>query len=269
MIRISDIDDPRIGMFRSLKDLRRGDPSAPCIAEGFKVVRAAVLSGLPIHSVFTESSWLEEHGELFRSRGIVGDRLLIADRDVMTSIVGFAMHQGIMAAVLPPPPLDESDITFPCLVLNSISDSENVGALVRVACAFGWKNIVVDSSTVSPLVRRAVRVSMGTVFSIRIHEAAHLPALLHQLRHHAGARIIGAESTPGSIDVSGYAFPPRTVLVVGSEGHGIRPPVLEACDDVVRIPMDPRVSSLNVATAASVFCHAYTAQHGIASDGLP
>lgn len=265
MIRILDIDDPRIRMFRSLK-LRRNDGAVSlCIAEGLKVVRSAIHSGCTVHTVFAEPSYVEHHGEMFRSAGIEGERLLVAERDLMTSIVGFDMHQGIMAAVEAPPPLDESDISFPCLVLNGIADSENVGSLVRVACAFGWRDVIVDTPTVSPLMRRAIRVSMGTVFSMRIHVAASLPALLRQLRHHADARIIAAELTRDSLPLNDVVFPRRTVLIVGSEGHGVQPSVLDACDTIVHIPMDPLVSSLNVATAASVLCHAYAQQHGVAS----
>lgn len=260
MISITDENDPRILRFRSLKDRPSQTSSPICIAEGVKTVRAAIESDQKIVSIFVEPSYLESHPDLFLRARCSPENILTATREFMTKIVGFEMHQGIMAAVEAPRGIDESEITFPCLVLNGIADSENVGALMRVACAFGWHSIVIDQATVSPLVRRAVRVSMGTVFSLRIHRSTDIPSLLMQLRHQSDAHIIAAEITPNSLPLSSICFEDRTILVIGSEGHGIHNDILKVCDRIVHIPMHPSVPSLNVATAASVFCYAHSLQ---------
>jgi tRNA G18 (ribose-2'-O)-methylase SpoU len=263
MITITDINDPRVQIFRSLKDGPNKLNPPLCIAEGEKVVRAAVQSGCRIHSLFAEMHYIESNREFFAANGVSDDDIMIADRSLMTNIVGFAMHQGIMCTAEPMPFVDESDITFPCLALNGLSDSENVGALVRVARAFGWRSMIIDSATVTPLMRRAVRVSMGTVFGMAIHRTEHLPTLLRQLHKQSGAEIVGAEYTPTSDSLYTKDFARRTVLVVGSEGAGISESVLAECTHVCHIPMHSSVPSLNVATATSVLCSRYAMQHGV------
>ena len=263
MIHISDVHDTRIDAFRSLKDMRVDAWDTSCIAEGKKTVMAAISSGCPLTGLLAEQEYYDSFADVFVQAGIPHNQMFCAPRDVMTSLVGFSMHQGIIASVKAPPLIDVIDVHLPCLVLNGIADSENVGTIVRTAAAFGWKSLIVDERTSSPLLRRAVRVSMGTLFSMRIHRTEHLPSTLRELRVLHDVDIVAAETHESAVDIAAKEFRVKTALVVGAEGHGIADDVLRACSTIVRIPLHPSVPSLNVATATALSIYEYASQHGV------
>jgi tRNA G18 (ribose-2'-O)-methylase SpoU len=136
-------------------------------------------------------------------------------------------------------------------VLDGIADAANVGAILRSAAALHMDAILLSPSCCDPLHRRAVRVSMGTVFQIpwaRLEK--DWPEQLRRLRIKTAALALTDRSV--SVDAPALAAENRLALVLGSEGDGLSDAVLSACDYTVKIPMSHGVDSLNVAAAAAV-----------------
>lgn len=253
MISITSTDDKRVELYRHL----HGTPtthteSGVFIAEGTKTTRALLKSNLEIVSVFALAEFYEEYSELISARGLTDDKLLTASKSIMNQIVGFRLHEGIMAIGIQPESVPIEEVMFPAVALCGIVNSENVGAIIRNCAAFGVKSVIVDATTSSPYLRRAVRVSMGSVFNVRIHYVKSMLEALSSLRKDDTVSIIGAELTGYSKNIQDYIFTEKPLILFGSEGKGISPDVLAGCDDVISIPIDPSVDSLNVAAASGI-----------------
>ena len=179
-----------------------------------------------------------------------------------------AAHQGLIAVINPAKlvmPLEKFVNTLdkkskPCVVLlDEIQDPHNLGAIIRSAAAFGAAGVVVPVGKQVPITGAAVKSSVGTVFSIPIVHADSVDAALWHLKR-AGFRVYGL-AMKGAKDVTKEKFDAPTVFVVGNEGSGIHPRVLAQCDAKLRIPMHPRVESLNAAVSASTALYQWSVQH--------
>ena len=143
-------------------------------------------------------------------------------------------------------------------VLEGIVDSTNVGAIFRSAAALNMDAVLITPSCCDPLCRRAVRVSMGTVFQVPWAQIGASPAdwpengiaQLHALGFRTAAMALSDRSV--SIDDAVLAAEPRLAVVLGTEGDGLAPSTIAACDHTVKIPMSHGVDSLNVAAASAV-----------------
>jgi tRNA G18 (ribose-2'-O)-methylase SpoU len=136
--------------------------------------------------------------------------------------------------------------------VEGLSNAENVGVLVRNCAAFGVQALLVGRTSSSPFLRRAVRSSMGAVFRLPIMENVDLPDTLRALRAR-GIRCLAAHPHADDRKLQHAGLSADCCVVFGSEGEGISPEVLEACDQMVAIPMASGVDSLNVGNAAAVF----------------
>ena len=143
-------------------------------------------------------------------------------------------------------------------VLEGIVDSTNVGAIFRSAAALNMDAVLITPSCCDPLCRRAVRVSMGTVFQVPWAQIGASPAdwpengiaQLHALGFRTAAMALSDRSV--SIDDAVLAAEPKLAIVLGTEGDGLAPSTIAACDHTVKIPMSHGVDSLNVAAASAV-----------------
>ena len=144
---------------------------------------------------------------------------------------------------------------------DGLSSAENLGALVRNCAAFSAQALIVGETCSSPFLRRAVRSSMGTIFQMPIVETASLTQALRDLRER-GIRCIAAHPHADGRTLSQANFTGDCCIVFGSEGYGISPAVLAACDEAAAIPMPPTVDSLNVGSAAAVFLYEANRQRG-------
>lgn len=253
MIVINDSDDTRIELYRHL----HGTPvshteSGVFIAEGAKTTRALLKSKIEIVSIFALPEFYEEYSELINRRSLRSEQLFTADKAVMNEIVGFRLHEGIMAIGIQPESVPIEEVAFPAVALSGIVNSENVGAIIRNCAAFGVKSVIVDATTSSPYLRRSVRVSMGAVFNINIHYVKNIHQALFSLRKDKTVSIISAELTEDSKDIQDFAFTKKSVIVFGSEGKGIAPDLLAECDHVISISINPEIDSLNVAAASGI-----------------
>ncbi|MCK5740722.1 MAG: RNA methyltransferase [Chlorobi bacterium] len=253
MIKITNTNDPRIAYYKNL----RYTPATHTednifVTEGEKVTLTLLESDLEIISIFAQPRFYEDHADLIAAKKIPEEMLLSADRAFMKEVVGFRLHSGMMAVGRQPAPATLDDLRNRIVVMNGIINSENVGAIVRNCAAFGVDSIICDRQTSSPFLRRAVRVSMGSVMSQKIYITANLPATLNELRDRLGYAIISAELTDDAIPLKEYNFPEKHCIIFGSEGPGVDQEILNLSDVVVFIPISEKVASLNVGAAAAV-----------------
>jgi len=260
VIPVESLDYPELAPYRTMRQpvdhLRRGI----FVAEGEKVVRRLVDSSLTIESMLLTPEW---HERLFRDAPRAGETtftVFVAAKELLEEIVGFHLHQGIMAVGRVPaaPPLPAWAATLGAkgllVALDGLVNSENVGVIVRNAAGFGVDAILSGDTSSSPYLRRAVRNSMGAVFSLPVFGTESLPKSLQLLRDEQAFEIIGADPGGGE-SLNDARFGGRVCLVLGNEGNGLSEEVLDACTRRIAIPMQNGTDSLNVANASAVFLY--------------
>ena len=176
-------------------------------------------------------------------------------------LTGFELTRGVLCAFRRPLPRSVEEVCRNArrvAVLEGIVDSTNVGAIFRSAAALNMDAVLITPSCCDPLCRRAVRVSMGTVFQVPWAQIGASPAdwpengiaQLHALGFRTAAMALSDRSV--SIDDAALAAEPKLAIVLGTEGDGLAPSTIAACDHTVKIPMSHGVDSLNVAAASAV-----------------
>lgn len=264
-VELTDAQDPRVQMYSSLSDaaLRRRQDTEHGIylAESSQVVRRALDAGHTPRSFFLAHRYLDSMADVFAAHPEVPvytgtDRLL-------EQITGFHLHRGALAAMDRPAPVPLEDVLQGArrvAVVEDLVDHTNLGAIFRSAAALGLDAVLLSAASADPLYRRCIRVSMGTVFQVpwarfpagEDPDGGASPGV--EILHGLGFRVAALELTERAVPVDAphLRHIDRLALVLGSEGPGVRPRTLEACDDHVMIPMSAGVSSLNVAAAAAV-----------------
>jgi tRNA G18 (ribose-2'-O)-methylase SpoU len=188
--------------------------------------------------------------------------VLVAPQEVLDGVTGFHIHRGCLAIGERPAGVALPENARAIVVLEDLVDVDNLGAMARNAAALGADALLLSPRCADPFYRKAIRVSMGTVFSLPIVRAARWPEDLLALRE-SGLTLIAAVVDPGALPLGQLSPPPRFALVLGSEGPGLSHAVKTACDVRVTIPM-AAADSLNVATAGAILLH-----HLVASRSPP
>ncbi len=230
----------RYSSYASLRDL-----GPHFIAEGEEVVKALFRSNLEVVSLLMEERYIPK---LSVPPGV---KIEIATQEELQNITGYKMHQGIMAIGVKPPNTPLEEMQGAALVLNGIVDPENVGAIVRNAAAFGIRNLIVDTFTSPPYLRRSIKVSRGTLFQMNVHITDDLPLLLK------GKPVVATSLSPLAIPLNQAVLPKDPYFIFGRESTGIDPNVLDTAQLQVKIPIDPLVDSLNVAVACGIVLYHY------------
>lgn len=257
IIEITDLDHPALAPYFKLTEAQLRNKRTPdqgiFIAESHKVIGHALDSGCePL-------SFLMERRQIEGVSGTLLDRcpdtpVYTADRETLARLTGYELTRGCLAAMRRPAQKSVEEVTRNArrvAVLDGIADAANVGAIVRSAAALHIDAILLSPSCCDPLHRRAVRVSMGTVFQIpwaRLDK--DWPGQLRALGIKTAALALTDRSV--GVDDPALAAEDRLALVLGSEGDGLSNAVIESCDYTVKIPMSHGVDSLNVAAAAAV-----------------
>lgn len=224
-----------------------GQPDGMYIGDGDKVVRR-MLRTTKVERVLCTAEWVD------RLPIPPGVEVRVAPKGDLFAIVGFRLHQGVMALAAIPP---EKPLTGTFHVaLDGLTNAENVGAIFRTCAAFGVDGVILGPGTASPWLRRAVRVSLGAPLVIPVHTSTDLAATLAPLNAYA-AHIHGSKVDFRSVD---YRQP--VCLVLGSEPRGVTDPILKACKGVVYIPMASEWDCLNVAASAAVLMSEVRRQRG-------
>jgi len=186
-----------------------------------------------------------------------GYEVFVAAKELLQTIVGFHLHQGIMAIARIPArqSLEEVFPTIPSplllVALDGLNHAENVGVIVRNCAAFGVDALIVGESSCSPYLRRAVRNSMGTIFSLPVVHVEHLGPTLAQVRERYGTSLLATDPNSTSA-LSGVDLTCNICMIFGNEDAGISEDILALSDHRVAIPMHGGTDSLNVASASAV-----------------
>ena len=261
-IEITDFQDPALDIYARLTEnqlLNRADPAnAVFIAESPLVVERALDAGCAPVSVLMERKLAEGRArELLERCGDVP--VYTAELPVLIRLTGFHLTRGMLCAMRRPA-LPEAEalcrISKRVAVLENVMNPTNLGAIFRSAAALGVDAVLLTNAGCDPLYRRAVRVSMGTVFQV---PWSYLPegdwqAMLHDYGFQTAAMALREDS----LSVSDPRLPgiEKLAVVLGTEGDGLAASTIAKCDYTVRIPMSRGVDSLNVAAASAVAFYA-------------
>ena len=264
IITISDFSDPRLDLFARLTEgqLRRRQESEQgiFIAESPKVIERALNGGYTPVALLMEQKHIEGDGAPIIAR-CPEVPVYTASRQVLETLTGFALTRGVLCAMerRALPTVEELlQNVRRVAVLEGIVDPTNVGAIFRSAAALNMDAVLVTPTCCDPLYRRAVRVSMGTVFQVpwtKIgddHTQWPHPGLerLQALGFKTAAMALRDDSV--SIDDAGLLSEDKLAIVLGTEGDGLANDTIANCDYTVKIPMSHEVDSLNVAAASAV-----------------
>ena len=256
-VAIRDPDDARLSPYRSLKG-KELERDGIFIAEGEKVVRSIAESGCRIASCLTAGGAVARYKSLLKIMVKKGATIYVAPDELIEEIIGFRFHRGIMAVGHCPKKLSVSEALKtsgrPLFIaeLNAINDPQNVGLIVRSAVAFGVQALIIDNATYDPYYRKAVRVSMGTIFELPVCYEDDLASSLVGIRKKYGTRIIAATLGRGAGDIADVELSGDICFVFGNEDKGVSRKVLSIADSKVRIPISRTVDSLNVASASAI-----------------
>ena len=262
IVELTDLLSPGLDVYARLTEgqLRhhREEEMGIFIAESPNVIALALDAGLTPLSMLMERRHIEGSGKALIERcGNIP--IYTGERDLLASLTGYALTRGFLCAlrrpVLPPWETLCAD-AHRIAILEGLTDPSNVGAVFRSAAAMGLDAVLVTPDCCDPLHRRAVRVSMGSVFQIpwsRIGDKKTPWPCLYRLRAlgmHSAALALDRRSI--SLEDPVLKEQDRLALLLGSEGNGLRRETISACDFTVRIPMARGVDSLNVAAASAV-----------------
>ena len=264
IIEITDLSRPELDVFCRLTEAQLRNRLEPekgvFIAESPTVIGLALDAGYEPLALLTERKFIEG-----KAAGIIARcgeiPLYTGEREVLARLTGYELTRGVLCAMRRPRPKDFREVcagTRRVAVLENVVDSTNVGAIFRSAAALNMDAVLINPSCCDPLCRRAVRVSMGTVFQVPWGQLGDSPAdwpekgmdVLHALGFKTAAMALSDHSV--SIDDEQLAREPRLAIVLGTEGDGLAASTIASCDYTVKIPMSHGVDSLNVAAASAV-----------------
>lgn len=273
--KITSLDLPELQPYRTLRRPMEHWQRGIFIAEGEKVVRRLLSSNLTILSLLLTPQWLEQlfpneyqpsdTGHLITQLSAL--KIFLAEKSLIETIVGYNLHQGIMAIAKVPAELSLNETVerlkqpYFFVALDGLVNSENIGVIVRNSAAFSVDGIIVGETSSSPYLRRAVRNSMGAVFQIPVIHSDNLEETLTTLKQKYRIKIIAShpheQSSIHSSNLSG-----NICIILGNEGEGISNKILNVCDECITIPMMKDTDSLNVASASAVLLYEVRKQRG-------
>lgn len=265
LIDITDFQDPALDVYARLSEgqlLNRAEPEKGMfIAESPKVIQRALAAGYEPISFLVEKRLAESNRETKELLEACEEKKLpvyTAEFEVLTQLTGFMLTRGMLCAMYrkPLPSMEEvCKGAKRIAVLENVVNPTNVGAIFRSAAALGMDAVLLTGACSNPLYRRAIRVSMGTVFQVpwtfvaADWESAGIEKL-HALGFQTAALALSDDSV--SIEDPALRREEKLAVVLGTEGEGLLDGTIAACDYTVRIPMQHGVDSLNVATASAV-----------------
>lgn len=255
-VEIASLGHPGVEVYASLTEAQlrsRLDPSqAVFIAESPKVIKVALEAGYQPISMLCEARHIT--GDAAEVIAMAGDiTVYTGPRELLESLTGYRLTRGVLCAMRRPEPPSAEDVCRDArrlVVIDSVTDTTNIGAIFRSAAALGIDGVLLTRTSCDPLNRRSVRVSMGSVFLVPWTWIDDPVADLHRLGITTAAMALTDDSV--SLDDPALAAEKRLAVIMGTEGDGLARSVIAGADYTVRIPMSHGVDSLNVAAAAAV-----------------
>jgi tRNA G18 (ribose-2'-O)-methylase SpoU len=263
-IVITAFDDPRVDVYRNVRDADLRGRDGLFMAESELVIRRLLRTPERLHSLLLSPRKFERLTKALDTLP-AATPVYVAELSLMHEIAAFHIHRGTLAAGHR---LAEDRLTLEAalghlrtrpsitvLLAEGLTNVDNMGALFRNAAAFGADGIVLDPNCCDPLYRKSIRVSMGHALSVPYAVCQDWPGDLATLKKEWALTLIGAESIADARPLWQMPRAERIGIVFGSEGHGLSPETLSLCDVVCAIPMSGEVPSLNVAVASAVFLY--------------
>ena len=259
IIEITDFFAPELDIYARLSEvqlLNRADPeNALFIAESPNVIERALNAGCMPVSFLMERKHVEGKGREILAR--CGDiPVYAAELEVLIQLTGFHLTRGMLCAMRRPKLPSVEGVCAGArriAVLENVMNPTNIGAIFRSAAALNMDAVLLTSAGSDPLYRRAVRVSMGTVFQVPwtyLEDENSWPEQLHALGFKTAAMALREDSV--RLDDPRLLAEEKLAIVLGTEGDGLAADTIAHCDYTVRIPMSHGVDSLNVAAASAV-----------------
>jgi tRNA G18 (ribose-2'-O)-methylase SpoU len=258
VIPVTSLDDPRLAVFRNLKDRDLKSRHGRFIAEGEFVVRRLLRSSFQTESLLLSQNKCDEIAAIAPA----GVPVFCAPHAVVNQIVGYRFHSGVMAAGVRRAGPNLAEVVPPVgpaliVVCPETNNAENLGGLIRLAAGFGATAVLLGERCHDPFARQTIRVSMGTIFSIPIVQS---DSIVEDLNRLAGmnvrrvATVLDHDATPLTAAQNSTG---RIALLFGNEAQGLSREHIALCDDKVTIPMRLGTDSLNVAVAAGIILYHY------------
>jgi tRNA G18 (ribose-2'-O)-methylase SpoU len=257
IIEITSTADERVSIFATLTEAQlrnRIDPEKGLfIAESPKVIKVALDAGYTPVAMLCERRHIDGDAASVLERCPADMPVYTGEREVLASLTGYKLTRGVLCAMRR---RQDRSVAEVCdggkriAVIDSVVDTTNIGAIFRSAAALGIDGVLLTRSSCDPLNRRAVRVSMGSVFLVPWTWLDEPISSLHKYGYKTVALALTDKSV--SIDDSELCAEEKLALVLGTEGDGLASEVISEADYVARIPMAHNVDSLNVAAASAV-----------------
>lgn len=256
IIEINSLDHPDVQVFSSLTEAQLRNRLEPdkgvFIAESPKVISVALDAGYEPLSLLCERRHIT--GDAAEIIGRCGDiPVYTGERELLASLTGYTLTRGVLCAMRRPTPPDVDEICGAAsrvVVIDAVTDTTNIGAIFRSAAALGIDAVLLTPDACDPLNRRAVRVSMGSVFLVPWTWLKQPAGTLRDLGFKTVAMALSDNAVP--IDDPSLMAEPKLAIIMGTEGDGLPQQVIADADYVARIPMSHHVDSLNVAAASAV-----------------
>lgn len=254
ILPIQSLDDPRIALYRNLKDRELAREGDRFIAEGELVTRRLIASDYPTESVLCSPRIARDILPLLNEETV----LYQADDHLIHQIVGFRFHRGCLAIGRRVERFSLDDVMTNessklILICEDLNSAENLGSIIRTAAGLGVSAMILGERCVDPFWRLCIRVSMGSIFSLPIVRSRDLVADVNKLNQHQFqilASVCGA-----AVPVDQIQRAERVALILGSEAHGLSKQMIEASSERVTIPMHHNIDSLNVSIACAIILY--------------
>ncbi len=254
---ITSRSNPAVVAAAALHDKKYRDEQHLFLFEGIKLFREAVLSGIDIVSVFTSEKNLPFCREMLPGKDIIQ----VSD-SVIEKLSTEKSPQGVICVAKYIDKIHNLNKIYTMkdfisrdrriMILSSLRDPGNLGTVIRTASAFGTDELILSADCADIYNPKTVRAAMGTLFRQRITYAANLRDAVIMMTK-AGYNVCAAVLDRESERLDKMKITSKTAFVIGNEGHGISPDIIEAAGSKVYIPMEDGVESLNAAAAAAVF----------------
>lgn len=249
----------------SLSDKKGRAKSKSFIAEGEKLVLEAAAAGLPVTHIVVARTRCQRIMPLIE-KAYAADiyselEVVVVEDDAFSKISTEMSPQGVICVIKYLDFFESRDIIYKedfcfsengrAIVLLSMRDPSNVGAVIRSAAAFGVKHIIMSSDCADVYNPKVVRSAMGALFKVKITEISSVESFIHAW-HECGRRLFAAELSDGARPLSEISLLKSDAFIIGNEGHGIPAEVSALCDASVYIPISSDTESLNASVAASI-----------------
>ncbi|MGO2099853.1 TrmH family RNA methyltransferase [Vagococcus salmoninarum] len=254
MEEISSLKNNLIKEVKKLHKKKERQEQQAYLIEGFHLVEEAINYQGNIQKVFTTKKHLAATQALLKNKSAAS--LYVVTDEIIKSLSMVPAPQGVIAVVEIPKASQEPALTCPILILDNVQDPGNLGTMIRTADAANFKTVILGAGTVDSYNDKVLRSMQGSQFHLNIIEA-DLSQIIPTLRSQ-GVTVYGTELNPKAVSYRELPRNSEIALMMGNEGQGVAPELLQLTDANVYIPITGKAESLNVAVAAGVLMFALT-----------